>query len=107
VPALIARPVTGNPPWPAVLWFHGFTADRHASRPELEALARVGCLAVGIDAVGHGARRLPDFDHYFSGQKEETDRRFLDLVTATIAEVPGLFDSSAGLYAVGEKRLRG
>jgi hypothetical protein len=80
VPALIARTAAEDPPWPAVLWFHGFTADRNASRSELEALARAGLLAVGLDAVGHGARRLPDFDRHFSGPKEETSRRFLDMM---------------------------
>ena len=89
MPCLIARPAAGEPPWPVVLWFHGFTADRHASRPELEALARAGLLAVGIDAVGHGARRLPDFDRYFGGPQEEFTPRFLDLVSQTVAEVPG------------------
>jgi hypothetical protein len=92
VPALVARPAAGDPPWPAVLWFHGFTADRHASRPELEAMARAGLLAVGIDAVGHGARRRPDFDPYFGGPKEEFTPRFLDLVARTVAEVPAIFD---------------
>jgi cephalosporin-C deacetylase-like acetyl esterase len=67
VPVLIARPAVGDPPWPAVLWYHGFTADRNASRPELETLAKVGFLAVGVDAVGHGARWLPDFDERFAG----------------------------------------
>ena len=105
VPVLIARPAAGNPPWPAVLWFHGFTADRNASRPELEVLARAGLLAVGIDAVGHGARRLPDFDCHFSGPKTETDRRFLDLVTATVAEVPGLFDKLRDEGLADERRL--
>ena len=82
VPVLIARPAVGSAPWPAVLWYHGFTADRNASRPELEALARAGLLAVGIDAVGHGARRLPDFDHYFAGPKEAFTPRFLDWARA-------------------------
>jgi dienelactone hydrolase len=105
VPALIARPAAANPPWPAVLWFHGFTADRNASRPELGALARAGFLAIGIDAVGHGARRLPDFDHHFSGPRTETDRRFLELVTATVAEVPGLFDNLRDAGLADERRL--
>jgi hypothetical protein len=31
-PALIARPALGVAPWPAALWFHGFAADRNASK---------------------------------------------------------------------------
>jgi dipeptidyl aminopeptidase/acylaminoacyl peptidase len=88
-----------------VLWFHGFTADRNASRPELEALARAGLLAVGIDAVDHGARRRPDFDPYFGGPKEEFTPRFLDLVARTVAEVPAIFDHLRDAGLADERRL--
>jgi dienelactone hydrolase len=105
VPVLIARPALGSAPWPAVLWFHGFTADRNASRPELAALARAGFLAVGVDAVGHGARRLPDFDQHFSGPDDQNESRFLDLVVRTIAEVPSLFDRLRDEGLADENRL--
>lgn len=104
-PALLARPASGAARWPAALWFHGFAADRNTSRPELEALARVGFLAVGIDAVGHGERRLPDFEHYFSGSQEENERRSLDLVAQTVAEVPAVFDHLCDAGLADERRL--
>lgn len=105
VPVLIARPAKGSPPWPAVLWYHGFTADRSASRPELETLAKAGFLAVGVDAVGHGARRLPDFDERFAGSGDEFMRRYLDLVVRTVAEVPSLFDHLRDEGHAAERRL--
>ena len=62
VPLLLAFPQAGDAPHPAVLWFHGFGVDNEVHRKELEQLARAGFLAVGVDAAGHGARRLPDLD---------------------------------------------
>lgn len=57
VPVLLARPPASiSTPRPTVLWFHGFRADALAHAAELEQCARAGFLAVGIDAVGHGAR---------------------------------------------------
>lgn len=57
VPVLMARPPAAiTTPLPTVLWFHGFRADALAHAAELERCARAGFLAVGIDAVGHGAR---------------------------------------------------
>ncbi len=105
VPVLMARPAVGDAPWPAVLWYHGFTADRNASRPELEILAQAGFLAVGVDAVGHGARRLPDFDERFAGSGDEFLRRYLDLVVRTVAEVPSLFDRLRDEGLADERRL--
>lgn len=105
MPVLIARPAVGSAPWPAVLWYHGFTADRTSGRVELEALARAGILAVGVDAVGHGARRLSDFDERFAGSGDEFMRRFLDLVVRTVAEVPSLFDRLRDEGLADERRL--
>ena len=91
-PALIARPAAAILPLPAVLWFHGFTAGKSAHRPELAKLAEAGFLAVGIDAAGHGERRLADFAERFQGTREENEREFYALVAATVAELPGVLD---------------
>lgn len=104
-PALIARPSSARPPLPAVLWFHGFTADKATHRPELATLAEAGFLAVGIDAAGHGERRLPDFEERFSGAREETDHQFFSLVAETAAEVPGILDLLCGEGLTGEARI--
>ena len=57
VPCLIAEPAPTESSRPVVLWCHGFRADALAHAAELELCAAAGFLAVGIDAVGHGARR--------------------------------------------------
>jgi uncharacterized protein len=57
VPVLLARPSQPREyPLPTVLWCHGFRADALAHARELERCARAGFLAIGLDAVGHGAR---------------------------------------------------
>ena len=104
-PALIARPSSVRLPLPTVLWFHGFTAGKATHRPELTTLAEAGFLAVGIDAAGHGERRLPDFEERFSGTKEETDREFYALVAATAAEVPEIVDVLCGAGLADEARI--
>ncbi|HKH44870.1 MAG TPA: acetylxylan esterase [Thermoanaerobaculia bacterium] len=104
-PALIARPSSARLPLPTVLWFHGFTAGKATHRPELATLAEAGFLAVGIDAAGHGERRLPDFEERFSGTKDETDREFYALVAATAAEVPGIIDLLRGAGLADEARI--
>jgi dienelactone hydrolase len=45
-----------------VLWCHGFRADALAHAAQLEQCAQAGFLAIGLDAVGHGARRDHDLD---------------------------------------------
>jgi cobalamin biosynthesis protein CobT len=59
----MARPAVQQArPLPTVLWCHGFRADALAHAAQLEQCAQAGFLAVGIDAVGHGARREHDID---------------------------------------------
>ncbi|MGZ8456745.1 MAG: alpha/beta hydrolase family protein [Gemmatirosa sp.] len=57
VPVLLARRAQHHGPRPVVLWLHGFRAAAEDNRDELARLAGEGFLAVGVDAVGHGARR--------------------------------------------------
>lgn len=104
-PALIARPSSARLPLPTVLWFHGFTVDKETHRTELATLAEAGFLAVGIDAAGHGERRLADFEERFSGPKEETDREIFALVAETAAEVPEILDLLCGAGLTDEARI--
>lgn len=89
-PLLLATPAGANPPLPTVLWFHGLSVDKETHRKELERIAGAGFLAVGVDAAGHGERRLPDLDARIDVSREETIRFMLGLVEETAREVPGI-----------------
>jgi dienelactone hydrolase len=87
-----------------VLVYHGFGGDKS----QLEDLA--GFLAVRVDAVGHGDRRLPHWDQVFSEQRwaeaeDETEAEFLALLSATAAEVPAIVDGLVALGWVHDGRL--
>lgn len=75
-----------------ILVFHGLGASKDAQLKELEALARQGFLAVGVDNVGHGERRYPDFDRRLSQDNLEFSENFLRSVRETARELPQLLD---------------
>jgi dienelactone hydrolase len=87
VPALLAAPRDRSGPLPTVLWFHGFGADKDVHRPELEQLAERGFLAVGIDAAGHGERRLADLDARIAVPHADALQTMLSLVATTVDEL--------------------
>lgn len=95
-PALIARPASSSSPLPAVLWYHGLSVDKETHRTELERFARAGLLAVGIDAAGHGERRLPDFEERFAGPREEIEPLLFELIGQSVREVPEILDALTG-----------
>jgi len=86
-----------------VLVYHGFGGEKHGLEPLADGLADAGFLAVSVDIVGHGDRRLPDWDEVFSDQRwaddeAATEARFLTLLNATAIEVPAIVDE---LFARG------
>jgi uncharacterized protein len=102
VPALLCSP--GAPELAArhdtVLLYHGFGGIKERMAPYAGALAGAGFLAVSLDAVGHGARRRPDFDEVFSDERwdisfEATETDFLRLLDDTVAEIPAVIDDLA------------
>jgi uncharacterized protein len=88
-PLLMARPAASRPRR-AVLWFHGLGADAAVHRKELAQIAGAGFLAVGVDAAGHGARRLPDLDARIAAPRAEAHRTAIELAVSTAREVPAL-----------------
>lgn len=72
---------------------HGLGASKDAQLKELEALAGQGFLAVGVDNVGHGERRYPDFDRRLSQDNPEFSENFLRAVLETARETPRLLDA--------------
>jgi dienelactone hydrolase len=82
----------GRAPRPAAFWFHGFNSDANANRAELERLAAAGFLAIGVDAVGHGARRWPNLDDIAAAAREETLRAMRIMVNDTAHELGTVID---------------
>jgi uncharacterized protein len=83
-----------------VLLYHGFGGSRDRVGYYAAALAEAGFLAVSVDAVGHGERRLADFDVIFSDERwdrefEATETDFLQIIDDTAAEVPSIIDDLA------------
>lgn len=78
----------------AVLFFHGLGASKEVHTAELSAFAERGLYAVGVDAVGHGARRYPDFDVRFGyADPRRREAEFLIVVRESAREVPALVDA--------------
>jgi dienelactone hydrolase len=90
VPALLVAPHHRDGPLPVAFWFHGLGADKDVHLPELERLGAEGFLAIGIDAVGHGERRLPDLDERIAGPRDAVLEMMLDQVMTTAGEIHGV-----------------
>ncbi|HEV2149242.1 MAG TPA: alpha/beta fold hydrolase [Longimicrobiaceae bacterium] len=90
VPLLLAVPREGSGPLPLVLWFHGFGVDAEVHRPELQRLAEAGFVAAGVDAAGHGRRRLSDLDARIGAPREAARRTMLELAAETAGDVPAV-----------------
>ena len=105
VPCLIAEPSSPSASRPVVLWCHGFRADALAHAAELELCAAAGFLAVGIDAVGHGAR----IDALLSARVVHSTGGampvMLECVEQTARELPGLIDALDGAYDIDRTRV--
>lgn len=95
VPLLVARPADAAAPLPLVLWLHGFRSEAAANEAELVRLAERGFLAVGVDAVGHGARRDPDLDARVAAAPTGARPIMLAQVRATAREIPSIVGTLA------------
>lgn len=80
----------GEGPRPAVLLYHGLHSDKETHRKELESLAARGFLAVAVDAVGHGERRIADLSAFLN--RAELMTQVAKLLRPSVEEVPLLVD---------------
>lgn len=91
IPALVAS--RGGPEGAArrgtVLVYHPLGKDKDAHAGDLARLAAAGFLAIGVDAIAHGERRVPHGVARFLANPLGALR---EVVTATAAEVPDLLD---------------
>jgi hypothetical protein len=76
-----------------VLFYHGLHSDKDTHRKELESLAAHGFLAVGVDAVGHGERRIPDLSSFLN--RDELMTQVAKLLRPSVEEVPLLVECLA------------
>ena len=88
-----------------VLFHHGLSACKETNVKELESIADHGFLAVGLDAVGHGARRFDDFERRFSGDNPALEEDFLSVVLATARETPAVVDELVARWGSHEERM--
>jgi pimeloyl-ACP methyl ester carboxylesterase len=105
VPVLLGEPLSRSSPQPTVLWFHGFRADALAHAAELERLRDAGFLAVGVDAVGHGARRDEQLAERIARNAGGVMEVVREQVTDTIAELPTLIDALVRDYGAERGRV--
>jgi dipeptidyl aminopeptidase/acylaminoacyl peptidase len=89
-----------------ILFYHGLSVSRQAHLFEMRSLARAGFLVAGLDALGHGERRWPDYEKRFA---DDESRAYWDVVLPSIKEVPGVIDEleSKGLVHPGRLGIAG
>jgi dienelactone hydrolase len=88
-----------------VLFFHGLNGSKEVHERELILFAEHGLFAVGVDAVGHGERRYPDFGERFALGNPRLEEEFLSVVQATAREVPALLDALITQHGADPTRL--
>lgn len=82
-----------------ILFYHGFGQTKDDYVSILQQLAEAGFLAIGIDGIGHGERRYPDFETRFPPidppliSNMQLEAAFLAVVRATVQEVPLIIDA--------------
>ena len=113
IPALLAyqhtyqHPGGECAPHGTILYYHGFGGAKEDAREALKALTDVEFLAVALDSVGHGARRLPDVAQRIAKLPPgpELEAEFLTLVRATTQEVPAILDDLIARRLADPKRI--
>jgi poly(3-hydroxybutyrate) depolymerase len=105
VPVLIAEPEASAHLLPVVFWCHGFRADALAHAAELEQCAARGFLAVGIDAIDHGARHSDDLAVRMEAAAGGALGVMLDLVDRGVLELPRLIDALAATREIDRTRV--
>lgn len=105
VPVLMGRPVGSQRDVPVVIWCHGFHADALAHARELERCAATGFLAIGIDAVDHGARHDPALSARLQRSPAGALPVMLEIVDRTVAELPALIDALVREFGADPRRV--
>ena len=88
-----------------ILCFHGLTSSKDDWLHELAKIAEQGFLVVGVDNVGHGERRYPDFATRFAESNPDFYSNFLDAVAETARDVPSLLDALTEASLITKDRV--
>ncbi|WP_225414523.1 alpha/beta hydrolase [Stigmatella hybrida] len=88
-----------------VLFFHGLGGSKEVHERELQRFAERGLFAVGVDAVGHGERRFPDFDERLNQGHPHFHGEFLNVIHGSAHEVPALLDTLVTHHGANPARL--
>lgn len=75
-----------------ILCYHGLTSSKDEWLHDLESIAARGFVVVGVDNVGHGERKDPDFQHKYSQNNPNFWKNFMAAIQATASEMPLLID---------------
>lgn len=70
VPALLTVPRVGKPPYPCIVFLHGYGGRKEDAVPLARVAALRGYAVFSIDAVYHGERRVPGKELYSSDLKD-------------------------------------
>lgn len=77
----------------SILFFHGLGSSKDQQKTELYSLAERGFLAIGIDNIGHGERRYPDFEKRFASDNPQFGNELLQAVNQTAQETAYLIEA--------------
>jgi len=105
VPALLAVPKVGEPPYPCVVFLHGYGGRKEDAIPLAGLAAPLGYAIFSIDAVYHGERRVPGRQLY-SPDLEDSRRAIIQTVVdmrrgVDLLESLGYIDGGRIGYAGG------
>lgn len=90
-----------------ILCYHGLSSSKDDWLHDLEIIAKSGFLVVGIDNVGHGERKDPDFETTYSQSNPDYWRNFVQAVQSTVEEMPILIDELIRLGFANEHKIGG
>ncbi|MEM4640709.1 MAG: alpha/beta fold hydrolase [Thermofilum sp.] len=79
VPALLILPKVGRPPYPCIVFLHGYGGRKEGAIPLARVAAPLGFAVFSIDAVYHGERSVPGKQLY-SPDLEESRKGFIQTV---------------------------
>lgn len=89
----------------AVIMYHGSSASKDTHAKELSSLADAGFMAIGVDNIGHGERKYPDFEELFSHDNPDMIKNMLKAVDETAVELPLIVKFLNSEFGIANKNI--